>query len=239
MPDYVQPNYVQIKLGLTVYYQSDTLSLPFAFPQAKKILYLSNEKIIFEGGEKLYIKRVYLPFFLVFALFLTLVNTSQGIEVNPTKEQIDEVTKYGEANTGKIFKTELVAPAIFGNWPDFGGGLVKSKLINLAVMSAMMKRAKKNLTEETINEIMTEKNLTISYRGGADIYKIKLKQGMNLIEPKEMVKPDLGGKDPTKHAVFFVASFPFSKLDPNAKTSIVIVKDFGTNKYEVDFSNIK
>ncbi len=196
-------------------------------------------KLFLKERKILYIKKVYLTFFFISALFFTLVNTSQGIEVNPTKEQIDEVIKYGEANTGKIFKTELVAPATFGNWPDFGGGLVKSKLINLAVMSAMMKRAKKNLTEETINEIMAEKDLTISYRGGADIYKIKLKQGMNLIEPKEMVKPDLGGKDPTKHAVFFVASFPFSKLDPNAKTSIVIVKDFGTNKYEVDFSNIK
>jgi hypothetical protein len=182
---------------------------------------------------------VYLPFFLVFALFLTLVNTSQGIEVNPTKEQIDEVIEYGEANTGKIFETELVAPAIFGGWPDFGGGLVKSKLINLAVMSAMMKRAKKKLTEETINEIMAEKDLTISYRGGADVYKIKLKQGLNLIEPKEMVKPDFGSKDPAKHAIFIVASFPYSRLDPNAKTSIVIIKDFGTDKYEVDFSSIK
>ncbi|MHC4182399.1 MAG: hypothetical protein ACYSR0_03530, partial [Planctomycetota bacterium] len=147
----------------------------------------------------MYIKKVYLAFFLISALFLTLVNTSQGIEVNPTKEQMGEVITYGEAHTGEIFKTELLVPAIFGGWPDFGGGLVKSKLINLAVMSAMMKRAKKNLTEETINELMAEKDLTISYRGGADVHKIKLKQGLNLIEPKEMVKPDLGGKDPAKH----------------------------------------
>jgi hypothetical protein len=197
-----------------------------------RTLFLKERKI-------LYIKKVCLAFFFISALFFTLVNTSQGIEVDPTKEQIDKMIVYGGAHTGEIFKTELLAPAIFGGWPDFGGGLVKSKLINLAVMSAMMKRAKKKLTEETINEIMAEKDLTISYRGGADIYKIKLKQGTIVIEPKEMIKPDLGGKDPAKHAVFIVASFPFSRLDPNAKTSIIIVKDFGTNKYEVDFSNIK
>jgi hypothetical protein len=187
----------------------------------------------------MYIKKVWFTFFLVFTLFLTLVNVSQGIEVNPTKEQIDEVIKYGEANTGDIFKTELVAPATFGNWPAFGGGLVKSKLINLAVMSAMKMRTKKNITEEEVNEIMKSKDLSISYRGGADVYKIKLEQGVSIIEPSEMVKPDLGDKDPEKHAVFIVASFPFFKLDPNAKTSIVIIRDFGTDKYEVDFSKIK
>ncbi len=187
----------------------------------------------------MYIKNSFFTLLLLLIMYVIFTGTSQGIEVNPTKEQIDEVIKYGEANTGKIFKTELVAPATFGNWPDFGGGLIKSKLVDLAVMSAMMKRAKKNLTEETISEMMAEKDLIISYRGGVDVYKIKLKQGMNLIEPKEMVKPDFGSKDPTKHAIFIVASFPYSRLDPNAKTSIVIIKDFGTDKYEVDFSNIK
>ncbi len=187
----------------------------------------------------MYIKNSFFTLLLLLIMYVIFTGTSQGIEVNPTKEQIDEVIKYGEANTGKIFKTKLVAPAIFGNWPAFGGGLVKSKLIHLAVMSAMKMRAKKNVTEEEVKEIMGTRDLTISYRGGADVYKIKLRQGVNLIEPKEMVKPDLRGKDPTEHAIFIVASFPFSKLDPNARTSIVVVKDFGTDKYEVDFSDIK
>ena len=170
---------------------------------------------------------------------VTFANVSQGIEINPTKEKIEEIIKYGEARTGEIFKTELVAPATFGNWPAFGGGLVKSKLIHLAVMSAMKMRGKKSVTEEEVNKMMETKDLAISYRGGANVYKIKLKQGERVIEPKEMVKPDFGDKDPKKHAVFIVASFPFSKLDPNAKTSIIIIKDFGTVKYEVDFSKIK
>ncbi len=187
----------------------------------------------------MYIKKSIFTLLLLLLTYVIFTGTSQGIEVNPTKEQIDEVIKYGEANTGKIFKTELVAPATFGNWPDFGGGLVKSKLIHLAVMSAMKMRGEKNITEEEVNELMGTKDLTISYRGGADVYKIKLKQGTNVIEPKEMVKPDMSDKDPTKHAIFIVASFPYSKLNPNAKTSIVVIKDFGTDNYEVNFSNIK
>ncbi len=187
----------------------------------------------------MYIKKSIFTLLLLLITHVIFTGTSQGIEVNPTKEQIDEVIKYGEANTGKIFKTELVAPATFGKWPSFGGGLVKSKLIHLAVISAMKMRAKKNVTDEEVNEIMGTKDLTISYRGGADVYKIKLKQGVNLIEPKEMVKPVMKGKDPTKHALFIVASFPYSKLNPDAKTSIIIIKDFGTDKYEVDFSDIK
>lgn len=187
----------------------------------------------------MYIKKMWFTFFLAFTLFLTPAYVSQGIEVNPTKEQIEKAIKYGEIHKGEIFKTELVAPATFGNWPAFGSGLVKSKLINLAVMSAMKMRAKKNITEEEINKIITSNDLDISYRGGTDVYKIRLEQGVNIIEPRKMVKPDLRDTGPEKHAVFIVASFPFSKLDPNAKTFIVVIKDFGTDKYEVDFSKIK
>ena len=188
----------------------------------------------------MYIKKGFFTLLLLLITYVIFTGTSQGIEVNPTKEQIKETIKYGEAHPGKkIFETELVAPAMFGNWPKFGGGLVKSKLIDLAVMSAMIRKAKKNISKEETHEIMESVYLTISYRGRADVYKIKLKQGANIIEPKEMVKPDLKGKDPAKYAVFIKASFQYSKLDPDAKTSIVIIRDFGTDKYEVDFSDIK
>jgi len=54
-----------------------------------------------------------------------------------------------------------------------------------------------------------------------------------------MRRPETGGKDPKKHVAFFIASFPYSTLDPNARTTIVVIKDFGEEKYEVDFSRIK
>ena len=60
-----------------------------------------------------------------------------------------------------------------------------------------------------------------------------------MIEPAKMRRPEKGGKDPKEHAAFFIAIFPYSKLDPNAKTEIVVIKDFGEEKYQVDFSRIK
>ncbi|MFQ5964552.1 MAG: hypothetical protein ACE5KZ_09735 [Candidatus Scalinduaceae bacterium] len=189
---------------------------------------------------KMNIKRSYFIFLIVLIMYVTFVNVSLGIEVNPTKEQIVETINYGEANPGKkIFKTELVAPATFGNWPKFGSGLIKSKLIVLAVMSAMIKKAKKKITEEEVKAIMGSDDLTISYRGGTNVYKIKLRQGVKVIEPKEMMKPEMKDIDPAKHAVFIMASYPYSDLDLSAKTFVMIVKDFGTNEYEVDFSKIK
>lgn len=87
------------------------------------------------------IKVIYFNFLLVLIICVAFTNVSHGIELNPTEKQIEEVIKIGEANPGKkIFQTPLLANAKFGRWPEFGGGLIKSKLIDLAVMSAMMRK---------------------------------------------------------------------------------------------------
>lgn len=87
--------------------------------------------------------------------------------------------------------------------------------------------------------MMGSNELTISYRGGDDVFRIKLKQEGRLIEPTELIKPARRGRDPKEHAVFFVANFPYSEIDLNAKTTVIVIKDFGTDKYNVDFSKIK
>ncbi len=179
-----------------------------------------------------------LSFILLSIVCMAFTNISEGIEDNPTKEQVEEAIKYGKVSPGKIFNTDYVKPATFGNWPSLGGGLVKSKLVRIAVVSAMKIRGKKMLTEEETQEMLESKELTISYRGGSDVYKIKLRQGANVIVPTTMVKPDLAGKDPAEHMVFITASFPYSRLDLSARTTIVIEKDFGTTKFEVNFANI-
>jgi hypothetical protein len=117
--------------------------------------------------------------------------------------------------------------------------MVKTKLVDLAVMSAMMRKARKNLSEKDAVSMTKSDVLVISYRGGEDVFKIKLQQHGTVIEPANMRRPDLRGKDPQEHAAFFLASFPYSRLDLNAKTTIIIVKDFGEKKYQVDFSRIK
>ena len=111
-------------------------------------------------------------FLLVLIMCVAFSGVSQGIELNPIKERIEETIKLGEKNPGKkIFETDLVKAAIFGNWPDYGGGLIKTKLVNLAVMVAMMRKARKNLKEEDAHAMMESDMLTISYKGGEDIFK--------------------------------------------------------------------
>ena len=179
-------------------------------------------------------------FILVLILCTVVTSVSYGIEIKPVKERIEDTVKIGESNPGKkIFKTEFVKPAIFGNWPEYGGGLVKSKLVDLAVMAAMMRKARKVLTEENIQSMIESNILSISYRGGRDIFKIKLIQGGRLIEPIKMVKPDMRKRGAKEHAPLFLAIFPYSKLDLNAKTTILVIKDFGEDRHEVDFSRIK
>lgn len=184
------------------------------------------------------IKRSTLTFISLLITCLVFVNVSEGLEVNPTKKQVEEAKRAGKAAPGNIFSTDYVKPATFGKWPSIGGGLVKSKLVRIAVVSAMKKRAKKKITEEETQEILETKELTISYSGGADIYKIKLRQGLNVIEPTSMVKPGMESKGSAKHTLFIVASFPYSRLDLNAKTTIVVEKDFGKTRFEVDFADI-
>ncbi len=179
-------------------------------------------------------------FILVLITCVVFTSVSYGIEINPVKEQIEDTIKIGESNPGKkIFNTEFVKPAIFGNWPKYGGGLVKSKLVDLAVMAAMMRKARKVLTEENVLAMMESNVLSISYRGGEDIFKIKLMQGGRLIEPVKMVKPDMRKRGAKEHAPLFLAIFPYSKLDLKAKTTILVIKDFGEDRHEVDFSTIK
>lgn len=182
----------------------------------------------------------HLSFLFVIIMCVAFTNVSRGIELNPEKELIEETVNLGKSNPGaKIFDTGFVKPAIFGNWPKYGGGLVKTRLIDIAVMSAMMKKGRKSLSEEDAGVLMESNVLTISYRGGDDVYKIKLRQGARLIEPAKMVRPGTGNKGPKEHAVFYSVSFPYSQLDLGAKTTIIVIKDFGEDKYEVDFSRIK
>ncbi len=179
-------------------------------------------------------------FLLVPIMCIAFLSISHGIELNPIKERIEDTIKLGEKNPGKkIFDTDLVKSAIFGNWPNYGSGLIKTKLVNLAVMSAMMRKSRKNLKEEDAFVMVQSDLLTISYRGGEDIFKIKLSQHGRTIEPVKMVKPNMPGKGKKDHVIFYSVSFPYAKLDLEGKATILILKDFGDEKYVVDFSRIK
>ena len=179
-------------------------------------------------------------FLLVLIICVAFSGVSHGIELNPIKERIEDTIKLGEKNPGKkIFETDLVKSAIFGNWPNYGGGLIKTKLVDLAVMAAMKRKARKTFKEEDAHAMMGSDVLTISYRGGEDVFKIKLSQGGRIIESVKMLRPDLSKKSANGHAAFYSVSFPYSKLDLEKMTTIMILKDFGDETYEVDFSRIR
>ncbi|MGR3292941.1 MAG: hypothetical protein ACUZ9M_02850 [Candidatus Scalindua sp.] len=179
-------------------------------------------------------------FLLVLIMCVAFSGVSHGIELNPIKERIEDTIKLGEKNPGKkIFETDLVKSAIFGNWPNYGGGLIKTKLVDLAVMAAMKRKARKNFKEEDAYAMMGSDVLTISYRGGEDVFKIKLIQGGRIIEPVRMVRPDMSRESANGHAAFYSVSFPYAKLDLEKRTTILIIKDFGDEKFEVDFARIK
>ena len=182
----------------------------------------------------------YFMFLLVLILCVVSSDVSHGIELNPVKERIEDTIKLGVSNPGKkIFETDLVKSAIFGNWPNYGGGLIKTKLVDLAVMAAMKRKARKSFKEEDAHAMMVSDVLTISYRGGEDVFKIKLSQGGRLIESVRMSRPDMSKERANGHAAFYSVSFPYAKLDLDERTTILVLKDFGDEKYEVDFSRIK
>jgi hypothetical protein len=106
-------------------------------------------------------------------------------------------------------------------------------------MAAMKRKARKNFTEEDAHAMMGSDVLTISYRGGEDVFKIQLSQGGRLIEPVKMLRPDMSKESANGHAAFYSVSFPYAKLDLEKMTTILILKDFGDEKYEVDFSRIR
>jgi len=87
--------------------------------------------------------------------------------------------------------------------------------------------------------MMGSEVLTISYRGGEDVFKIKLSQNGRLIEPVNMVRPNRDRKGAKDHVIFYSVSFPYAKLDLEEETTILILKDFGDEKHVVDFSRIK
>ncbi len=179
-------------------------------------------------------------FLFVLIMCVAFSDVSHGIELNPIKERIEETIKLGEKNPGKkVFETDLVKSATFGNWPNYGGGLIKTKLVDLAVMAAMKRKARKNFKESDAHAMMGSDLLTISYRGGDDVFKIKLSQGGRLVESVRMLRPDTSKARANGHAAFYSVSFPYAKLDLEERATILVLKDFGDEKYEVDFSRIK
>ncbi|HHT9124997.1 MAG TPA: hypothetical protein ACFYD6_04170 [Candidatus Brocadiia bacterium] len=172
---------------------------------------------------------------------ILLSNVAMAIELKPTKKDIDEAIKFGEAHSADIFKVEPLKRAIYGRWPESDGGFVKSKLTLISVLAAMNARRDKKLTEEEVNEILKSNELEIlgnvREELGAfpkEVY-IELIQGDKVIKPKEM-RPGIRMREDWTSVN---AVFPYSTIDPKAKTTIILKVDSHEREYELDFSKIK
>ncbi|MBC8551212.1 MAG: hypothetical protein H8D23_16320 [Candidatus Brocadiales bacterium] len=84
----------------------------------------------------------------------------------------------------------------------------------------------------------------VQMRTKDDVY-ILLKQGQNIIEPANIDYEDpccelckFHGGDRAKHE-FVTSSFLYNKLEPNAKTAIIVKGPFREKRYNVDLLMIK
>ena len=79
---------------------------------------------------------------------------SEAFEIKLKQEKIAEVAEYGKKYKGKeIFYSPIVKSACFGKYPDGEGGLIMSKYVRIAVISAMMAIKDKILTKDDIKDI--------------------------------------------------------------------------------------
>ena len=167
---------------------------------------------------------------------------SEAFEVRLTQEQINEANEYGAKYKGKdVFESTIVKSACFGEYPTGDGGLIMSKYIRIAVVSAMMAIKDKTLTPEDIKDIeeSTTFNVVVSVPGedvkAPEDVQIILKQGMNNILPQ---KTEFGMKyKDNRQGV--VGVFNYGRVNPDANTTIVVKTRKVQKKYTIDFSDVK
>ena len=167
---------------------------------------------------------------------------SEAFEVRLTQEQIKEANEYGAKYKGKdVFESNIVKSACFGKYPGGDGGLIMSKYIRIAVVSAMSAIKDKTLTPEEIKDIeeSTTFNVVVSVSNEnvktPEDVQIILKQGENNILPQ---KTEFGMKyKDNRQGV--IGIFNYGRVNPDANTTIVVKTGKDQKKYTIDFSDVK
>jgi hypothetical protein len=184
---------------------------------------------------------------VLFSLILVLIiltNDALGINVLLNKEEIEYAMIHGEESGKDVFKSPLLKTACINDWPRQGGILVRSKFVDIMVSSAMWFNEGQKISYKEIKEINYSPYFRVQIRTKDDVF-ILLKQGQNIIEPVninyevpccELCK--FHGGNRTKHE-FVTSSFLCNKLEPNAKTTIIVKGSFREKEYNVDLSMIK
>ena len=177
-------------------------------------------------------------------VLLILSNEALGINVILKEEEIEYAVKKGEEGGKNVFESPILKNACINYWPRQGGILVRSKFVDIVVSTAMRFKEGQKISHKEIKEINYSPYFRVQMRTNDDVY-ILLKQGQNIIEPSKIDYEDpccelckFHGGDRAKHE-FVTSSFLYNKLEPNARTTIIVKGPFREKRYNVDLSMIK
>jgi hypothetical protein len=165
---------------------------------------------------------------------------SNAFDIRLTQGQIEEAKEYGAKHKGKnIFESPIVKTACFGEYPKGDGGLIMSKYIEIAVISAMQATKDIPITPGELKEIEEGTAIKVVVDVSEPIanpedIEIILVQESNNILP---FKYEFGKEKRIVQDV--ICFFRYNKLNPTAKTEIIIKTKDRQRKYKINLSAIK
>lgn len=176
---------------------------------------------------------------------------SDGIKVNLTKQDIQEAidlgVKYKDTYDENVRSLYQFGDRKYGK----ESGSIQTKFSLVAYVAYSAAKEYRNLERDKIEgglPLLTDFTISIYTYGDkidfAKDYHMVIKQGEKVIQPVN-VKTDKWGRATLawpyspKYSAFTQARFLYSEIDPHAKTTIILIKDLGESRFEVDFSRYK
>ena len=172
----------------------------------------------------------------------------EGIKVDLTEKEVREAIERGTKM--KEDPSDSLQLYHFGSVEPYEDhGHIHTKFFDLVVLgytSAHTDMGYKNLETQDIVTIVRMEHLGISIvtygdkKGFAKNYRIMLKQGNKLIQP-DIFEGDMeietlaDSQESPSFEAMLLAYFPYSEIDLKAKTTIILIKDEGESRFEVDF----
>jgi len=169
-----------------------------------------------------------------------------GIKVNLTEEDIKEAIHWGSENRDNL--ENILRCYSFGELGIYQeGGAVLTKTYGLACLGCFSAREIRTPDRAEIEEIVNSDTLGIAvttYGSKADFLResrLVLRQGEKIIHPvnTEITKQVESTEGFSVYRGHLVGYFPYSEIDPKAKSTVILVKERGESRFEVDFSLYK
>ena len=171
---------------------------------------------------------------------------SDGIKVDLTEEDIKEAINWGKENKDNL--ENILRCYSFGELSIYQeGGAVLTKTYGLACLGCFSAREHRIPNRAEIEEIVNYDALGIAvttYGSRADFLKgsrLVLMQGEKIIHPvnTQITKQVESTEDFSVYRGHLVGYFLYSEIDPRAKSTIIMVKERGESRFDIDFSRYK